>query len=176
MKDLKKLFNECMEEVKSVGIKPGNIISITVNSRAKKRWGQCAKRGNTYKINISDRLLQDNLNDRAAKNTIIHEILHTVDGCFDHGSEWQYQANKINRAFPFYQIKRTNSPQELGVPNRTAKDYRYNVICESCGHVWVYDRAGKVVQNPSRFHCGCGGRLKVVCNDGSVILTAANKN
>ena len=41
MKDLNKLYCECIKELDSIGVKYGNIVSVVVNTRAKKRWGQC---------------------------------------------------------------------------------------------------------------------------------------
>ena len=80
MKDLKKLANECMAELDAIGVQYGNVISWEVNTRAKNRWGQCRYiGGGRYSISIINRLLDDNLPDEAAKQTIIHELLHSVD-------------------------------------------------------------------------------------------------
>lgn len=166
MKNLTNLFNECMNEVKNAGIKTGNIISVTINTRAKNRWGQCRKTGNAYSISISNRLLQDDVSDLAAKTTIIHEILHTVEGCMNHGNKWQNVANIINRNYG-YNVKRTTSSEEKGIKT-TKADYKYNVVCQKCGCTWNYNRAGYVVQHPSNYHCTCGGKLKVICNDKNI--------
>lgn len=170
MKNLNNLFNQCIKEVKAIGIEPGNIVSVTVNTRAKTRWGQTKKRGNSYSINISDRILQDGQDDLIAKDTIIHEILHTCPDCMNHGPNWKALANKVNRAYPQYHISRTTSTEEKGIEARKPVDYRYNVICKECGNTWNYDRAGKVVQNPGRFHCSCGGKLTVKCNDNNFVV------
>lgn len=41
MRDLTAYAIECMTELDNIGIEYGNIIEFTVNTRAKKRWGQC---------------------------------------------------------------------------------------------------------------------------------------
>ena len=39
MRDLTAYAIECMTELDNIGIEYGNIIEFTVNTRAKKRWG-----------------------------------------------------------------------------------------------------------------------------------------
>ena len=38
MKNLNELFEQAMTVVEGCGIQTGNIVSVTVNTRAKKRW------------------------------------------------------------------------------------------------------------------------------------------
>ena len=42
MKDLEKIISECISELKAIGIVCPEI-SYSVNTRAKKRWGQCKR-------------------------------------------------------------------------------------------------------------------------------------
>lgn len=53
MRDLTAYAIECMTELDNIGIEYGNIIEFTVNTRAKKRWGQCKAVPGGYSINIS---------------------------------------------------------------------------------------------------------------------------
>ena len=79
MKDLLKLAAECMAQLNALGIDCGKV-TFTVNTRAKKRWGQCRVVGaGSYEISISERLLHDDVDDMAAKNTIMHELAHAAD-------------------------------------------------------------------------------------------------
>lgn len=168
MKNLTRLFYESMCEVKSVGLEPGDIVNVSINSRAKNRWGQTRRVMNSrydsiFSIDISDRLLHDNVSDEAAKETIIHEIIHTIPGCFDHGRQWQIAAEKINAKYPKYNIKRTNSPEEKGI-QVTNDDYKYIVSCDVCHKEYGYNRAAKVIKNPNHFRCVCGGTLSIKTN------------
>lgn len=160
MKDLCAIFTECINDVEAAGITPGNIVNISINTRAKKRWG-CAKQvGKFYKIEISDRLLQDEVDDKATKNTIVHEILHTVDGCMNHGENWKAVADKMNRTYPdVYNIKRTTSSEEKGIAPSPVRPDRWELTCQSCGHTWRYKRAPKY--SVSAYACPCGGKLKM---------------
>ena len=115
MKDLHKLAYECMSQLDRIGIKYGKV-RFTVNTRAKKRWGQCIVRGaGVYDINISARLLADHVDNMAAKNTIMHELIHAADGCRSgHRGRWLAIAAAVMKAYPEYDIKRTTSNAEKG--------------------------------------------------------------
>ena len=115
MKDLKTLAAECEAELRSLNIQPGEINSWIVNTRAKNRWGQCKRYlPGLFNISISARLLQDSVSDQAAKNTIMHELLHTVKGCYGHKGKWKVLAMTVNRLLPQYTIKRTTSAEGKG--------------------------------------------------------------
>ena len=178
MKDLSKLFSESMNEVIRAGIKPGNIDTVTINTRAKSRFGQCKYNRNTgnYSININAALLEESVTDVSTKTTIIHEILHTCRGCMNHGAQWQNLADVMNRRYG-YNIKTTSSFAEKGVEAPKPRQNRYEVSCVSCDMKVYYKRAAHVVDNPSLFRCGrCGGKLVVKSLvPGVEIWTAANK-
>ena len=162
MKDLKKLANQCMAELDAIGVQYGNVISWEVNTRAKNRWGQCRYVGNKcYSINITNRLLADNLPDEAAKQTIVHELLHTVNGCMNHGPNWKREADKVNRAYPHYNIKRTTSYDEKGVEPPKPREPKYIVRCPSCGHEWKHFRMCGAVEYTNLYTCSkCGVHLE----------------
>lgn len=161
MKNLDKLFNECMNEAKAIGLKPGNIVGVTVNTRAKNRWGQTRYSNGVYSINISNRLLAEELDDMVAKNTIMHEIIHTCPGCMNHGENWKRLANRVNAAYPDYNIKRTTSCEEKGIEAPEPRAYRWEIYCKSCGKKWNYKRLPKCAQYPSNYRCFCGGEIGV---------------
>lgn len=64
MRNLDEYAIQCMEELDAIGIEYGNIVEVKVNTRAKKRWGQCKAIPGGYSINISVVLL-DERNDGA---------------------------------------------------------------------------------------------------------------
>lgn len=97
MRDVNVIAIECMRELENIGIKCGNVIKIDINTRAKKRWGQCRKIGNNYIIEVNQILLREDTDIDGLKNTIIHELLHTCKGCMKHTGEWKQLAEKVNR-------------------------------------------------------------------------------
>ena len=160
MKNLEKLFNECKMELDNIGIEYGDITDVTINTRAKKRWGQCRQHGSTYSINISVRLLQDDVSDIATKNTIIHEILHTCEGGMCHTGEWKRLANLVNDCYSCYNIKTKTSSKEKGIEPEPI-EYKYELRCKKCGKVYRHQRMCKSVKYPEWYRCGvCGGDLE----------------
>lgn len=160
-----KLVRECEEELDRVGIKYRTVRSWSVNTRAKCRWGQCKKLADgTFEINISERLLCDSADDISVKSTIIHELLHTIDGGFKHTGKWREAALKVNSVYPQYNIKRTDTAEEKGFGS-ALKPYQknYKILCIKCGYCFYRQKASKVVTHPNRYRCGkCGGRLAVI--------------
>lgn len=184
MKDLKRLAIQCEEELEAIGIRCGTVRSWSVNTRAKSRWGQCRQISpRVFDIDISERLLRDDVDEIAVKTTIIHELLHTVEGCLGHRGKWKDLAKSVGKEYPQYHIKRTSSCEEKGIlqeeapeGNTTGEDTirknmiqkntmlqaRYRITCMVCGARAYRQRAGRLVQRPEDFRCGrCGGRLKV---------------
>lgn len=165
MKDLDMLFENCYEKVAALGIQPGNIVSVG-RDRAKTRWGVCRKdvdiRGEyVYKIKISPRLLEDDVPDKSAEETMIHEILHSCKNCMNHGREWKALANKVNTTYG-YNIGRVASHSDMGIEPEPM-NYKYIIRCRKCHAEGGFMRAGSVVKNPGRYKCKCGGDLDVIC-------------
>lgn len=169
MKDLQRLYEECLAELASIGIRPMSITKVSVNTRARKRWGQARKvragslmSPEAWEINVNADLLAEDLPDWPAKTVLIHEILHCVRGCHGHTGRWRTLADKVEQELG-YRIKSTNKPEDFGLPAEPARekeDYPYLVQCTRCGQLIPRQRMSKVVKYPSRYHCArCGGKL-----------------
>lgn len=159
MKNVWDLLNICREQLEELGIEYGDIYNVKVNSRAKSRWGRCSSNYYGFEIEISDRLLADDIDDMATLNTMMHEVLHTCDNCMNHGKEWQRLADIVNKAYG-YNIKRTTSADEKGIVYESRESYHYIVHCNGCKHQWKYKRHSKIVDCCERnaATCGCGCR------------------
>lgn len=161
MKDLKKLVCECQRDLLSVYILPGKVRNWGVNTRAKARWGLCSKvaRG-LFDIQISAMLLQDSVDDQVVKDTIVHELLHTIPGCFRHTGKWKQYAIAVNNMLPQYNIKARSSYEEKGLEDtRPAPECRYVLQCLQCGAEIKRQRKSATVLHPEHYRCVCGGRL-----------------
>lgn len=163
MHDINNVYMDCLKKLQNVGIKCGNITSVTVNSRIVKRWGQCKRQGNTFTIEISARLIQNGVTLKALEDTLIHEMLHTCSGCFSHGELWQAHANIVNLMYG-YNIKRTTSPEEKGLSEDDMyKDAKYHFRCAKCGAEVAQYRASEFTRNPWKYQCAkCGGKFERV--------------
>ena len=164
MRDLNKVAKECMKELDAIGIKYGAITEFVVNTRAKKRWGQCRRVPGGFSINISIRLLDESVPIDGLKNTIIHELLHSCKNCQNHGEMWKRQAAKVNKYYG-YGIKRCSSSEEKGVPEeiREQKDIKHKFVCKDCGQVILRTRESRFTKNYESYACGrCGGTFSKV--------------
>lgn len=167
MHDLNQLFEECMHELDALHIPYGTISEIQVNTRAKKRLGLCKMLPDkTFRIEISDRLLGDNIPKQAVKHTIIHELLHAVPGCMNHKAKWKEQAEKVNRAYG-YQIRRASSFEERGITDAEVQlpkpKYKYRLQCVSCPTNYSYYRWCSTLEHYKNCRCSdCGSRLKLI--------------
>lgn len=165
MRNLNTVYYECKSELDAIGITYGNITSVVVNTRAKKRWGQCKSIPNGYIISINAALLDERNDIKGLKETIIHEILHTCNGCMNHGIEWKRLADKVNHKYG-YNVKRTSSADDKGVHDETRniqpKAINYIIKCNNCGFEFKRTRHTSFVANPDNYRCSCGGCLSRV--------------
>lgn len=154
--ELRKVFLEVVEELKPIFPEVMSIHYIVVfNTRAIKRFGQCRRLGNNYfEININKKFAQ-HCKIEDVKNTIVHEILHSLPNGMSHKGAWLMYANKINTLLPHYHITRTNSYEEYA---KTKPEAKYIVYCPHCGKEWKRYRKSEMVNNilkgnSRKFHC-----------------------
>ena len=161
MNDFDYLLKKVMAEAKAVGVPISDKIDthIRVNDRAKTRFGRCTAVKGGFVIELSDRLLD--APEMSCRQTIAHELIHTCDGCLNHGDLFKKYAAVMNKAYG-YNISRTNSAEEMGIERNT--DYKYVIICQSCGNRIERTKRSSLVDNPSRYRCKCGGTLKAYYN------------
>ena len=107
-----------------------------------------------YNIYLNKKMLK--CNDEQIKNTLLHELIHTIDGCFNHGSNFKKQAEIVNKLYG-YNVQRGNSYQEF----KNQLNFKYEVCCTNCGAKNRYFKKTNVVKHPSLYHCSCGGKLEV---------------
>lgn len=169
MKDLKSIANQCIKELNEIGIEPPKIQKFTINSRAAKRWGQCSRENGQFSIQIASVLVEDDAPINGLKSTLMHEILHTMPNCFNHGNTWQAYADRVNKAYG-YKITRVDSYKDKGFESNVlaqAHPYKYTVSCKTCGRQWYYRRNSSTVECCRRNHatCPCGAENFSVVNN-----------
>lgn len=125
----------------------GNVTKVLVNYTANSRWGQCRynSRTDSYVIEISARLLDEDVPYESGMSTMIHELLHAYKGRMNHTGEWKRYAEYINSQFPIYNIKRTNSSAEMSIDTSNIR-YKYRIVCDKCGTESLYMRESRVVK------------------------------
>lgn len=161
MKDVEKIYVECCNELRTIGIDPPPVQKVTVNKRATTRWGQARRKSGVLSINISDVLLQDNVDDFPVRNTMMHEILHTCDMRDNHGSHWQSMAHKVNRELG-YKISRCSNYSDYGIEPKEV-EAKYILKCNNCGLEYKRSKKTKAIQNYQNYQCGkCKGSLSLI--------------
>ena len=112
-----------------------------------------------YIIEISKALAEAPV--ESIREVLAHEVLHTSPGGDRHTGPWKKYASMMNQSYG-YHIKRTNSPESLGVDQTRKKPTtKYLVICKKCGMTQERSRVSRVIKHPSLYRCKCGGKLKI---------------
>lgn len=152
-----------MLKLSDLNIHYGKITKWTTSNNSVHRWGQARKLMNgTYEIDINECLLRDDSSDDGLLNTIIHELLHTVDGCMKHTGKWKLLADKVNQAYG-YDIKRCSTADEKGIStewtNTVAKaTHKYMCKCSKCGKEVWRQKISDFIRYPEIYQCcNCGG-------------------
>lgn len=187
--ELTHLYNQCLTELASIGIDINNkeiigTIDIKLAKRASKRYGCCKqenpdekykiiqKRGyhkiikyekfQSHHIEISNWVMK--LNNDIIKNTIMHELIHCIPFCNNHGKEFKKYAKYINQKLGYHITTKGNIEEDYKASQLEyveQNDYKYKIQCQNCGQVIYRKRL-----NPSlikRYRCGkCKGKLKLI--------------
>jgi predicted SprT family Zn-dependent metalloprotease len=177
-----KYLRALLEEVLSVFYELNIPVSdrilpeIKINTRAKSRFGSCRKvwKGSDgkyvnrpvsslqkpyFQIEICEAMLD--ADEQELKNVLAHELLHTCYGCYNHGKRWKAYAVRINNMYG-YNITSTTTYEKIGLERPEKKTaYKYKIECAKCGKIFYRQRKSKLTENPGRYRCTCGGKLKV---------------
>ena len=158
MKDLNKLASECIADLTAAKMRLQTVRNWKVGTSRKNLWGLCETVApGVFDISISETLLQDDVDDQAVKNTIAHELLHTVDGCMNHGRYWHKLAGLVNQRCPGYNVKGRTSAEEKGIQIQ----YKYLLRCTGCGATAGRHKKSRFVEHFDRYICSkCGGKFE----------------
>lgn len=164
---LQRLYIECINELNSIGITfKDKKIKVILSKRNNKRYGCCkpnnpdenykktVKNGyryvvryynfKEYTIEISKWVME--LDDKLIKNTIIHELIHCLPYCNNHGIYFKKYANEINNKLS-YNISRTGNKKEdferSSLNYEENENYKYKIECKKCGQIFYRKRLNK---------------------------------
>ena len=170
-----------MEDSKKIGE-----ITISLAKRKAKRYGCCKQSEplSTYyhieyrnhkRIKIYDVFMKHNieiskwvleLNDDIIRNTIMHELIHCLPYCNNHGKEFKKYAELINEKLG-YEIQRLGNKEKdyeksnIVFDKSDEVEYKYKIRCKKCGIVFYRQRLKKNFIRDYR--CGaCKGKLELI--------------
>ena len=159
LKDIYDEVTECQEILKYFGYNPGEVVDIKWNTRAKKRLGNCHREYGVFSLNFNKLYFEigEPIN---IHSTIMHEIIHTIPNCFNHGPNFQKVANVLNGHFN-YKIARTSSDINYSSFLQNEREKRgiaYLIHCNTCGKdLKHYYRTTKIIKsiknNEKRYMC-----------------------
>ena len=184
-----ELYNQCLEELKNIEIDILNIdnigtIDVKLSKRNNKRYGCCKQEDpnkasktiqkvgkrryikygifNKHHIEISPWVME--LDEEIIKNTIIHEIIHCIPYCNNHGQEFKKYANYINKKLG-YNISRLGNKKEDYLKSNAEYDekeeYKYHIKCINCGQEFFRKRLNKYFK--LKYRCAkCRGKFEII--------------
>lgn len=156
-KELDALLEKAIAQVAEAGLKPGRIERTVYLTRAKKTYGKCSSTPDGFTIHIS-KFFKDNVL-KEVMQTLVHEVLHTLDGCMNHGPQWRSAAEIMNTKYG-YEISRCNSMEMANLTEEDKKaEKKYVIECQSCGALIYRERKSKLVTETHFYTCKCGGQL-----------------
>ncbi len=159
VKELNETFKMCKDQLAAIGFSQvyTNNYRLEFNSRAKNRLGRCRKLPDGGFL-ISLNSVYANLNPEKAKETIMHELIHSIDGCFDHKNKWQNIVSLVNRKYGYTISRCVDAGNDY---REQAYERNYKVKCLGCGHETSRERISKLIKHPEAYKCGiCGGKLE----------------
>lgn len=159
-KRLNELLREVAQQAREAGIPISECVlpSVSVNRRAKRRFGCCKRLENgDMQIELSYHTLS--AEESEIKQVLAHELLHSCRGCMNHQKRWKGYAERMNVKYG-YRISRTDSAERLGIEQETAAP-KYRLICTRCGSEITRMRKSRLITEPWRYRCRCGGELKI---------------
>lgn len=173
---LEAYVQHALEMLRLLNIEPHALSKISINKRASSFWGKARRRydrqngKSIYMMEINQVLVKSAWNQCEKGNceysytfkplltVVLHEWLHCVDGCLDHGWKWQTLANKVNAMYG-YNISRTSSAEALGLELDFTETYKYVLECPVCHTKTGRNTMSRAVKHPEDYHC-CTCRRK----------------
>lgn len=155
-KELYDLFGTALSIVSMLKVDPLYPIDLELKfAKSVRKFAFCYvdHRKATSTIHLTDTLLL--LDDDMILNTLIHELLHTLPNCQNHGPQWKAYGKKIHKMTGI-EISRLG---ELPIP-ASQLNYKYVIKCTNCGKEYGFARMSKVLNNLAYHNCGCGGNLE----------------
>lgn len=155
MRNLQKIFEDCLAEVKALNIPVGDIFRIDwldMNDA----WGKCysayTDKKLKYLIVINSEFASENISIMELRTTLCHEILHTCPRCGGHGKTWVKYALMVDKAYR-YNVAAFKSKYDIlnhDLPNL------HQMVCPNCGgkRLFKNESVWDKISNENVVYCG----------------------
>lgn len=151
----------CRQKMYDANIPVGIVSNLSINSRLNSVWGRCRwyKTHSNFDIEISERLMLAG-DSTGIECTIIHELLHTCEGCLNHGKLWKEYASIVSMLYG-YPVSRISDAETLGVDIDVLLEQGYYACrCKDCGNIIPKKSLCNFIKHPENYCCGCGGEFE----------------
>lgn len=170
-KEMNIIFEQCLQDLQSLGIEPAVIDSLDFKRLPENDYGYARSyvdKNNELKycIVISNLFMDERVYEPIVRGTMFHELLHTVDGCNGHEGKWSDLAKKVETAFPGCPI--LENCANAGIPMEVILDMyykgkaKYLLRCNKCGEMYFYRRITSSILGYRELTCECCGTFDKV--------------
>lgn len=160
---VQSIFVKVKSDLIRLGIPVSESICPVVKiSKAKRQWGSCkmSKKQNDYRycISISYSCFDEPNYVEFIKNTMAHELIHTIDGCFNHGTKFKYYSLVVSNIGYTVVTKSESSIEKT--PDEKFNGAKHILKCTVCSQLYYRYRFPKDKNYINRIVCGkCRGKL-----------------
>lgn len=161
LKDFKEFYEEAKQILRHIGHPEIDEVkhTLSLNLNSTRTYGRCYKTSlkATEATIYLNKIYADSAPLQKIKNTVMHELIHSLPNCSGHTGKWKSVAQHINLAFPEkYNITRLAPVcaefsdtilKEQGKKVKQVSTYKYAVVCNNCSAEFKYKKEGKVVKD-----------------------------
>lgn len=154
MKDLQSMYEEVKVDLRRNEIPFKEGVSISLNNRFIRKLGVTTRSQGKYKIQIQGTYFEYG-KDIDVRSTIAHELIHTTEKGFNHGTWFKYYASILNKTGKYKVVVRAKGSEMCEEVNNKL-DYRgslYTVTCSSCDGRWNYGRMCNTLKYIKMYNC-----------------------
>lgn len=132
-------FRNFTNMLEADGFPLGRIESVTFSLSAAHTLGKCRRRktssgGYVYNITLNRAFSEDEAKfSEKIKEVFLHECIHTITGCFNHGENFRFWGEKATRKYGIPVSRLTSVPKEFFRTEAMTSKYKYEVVCLKCG-------------------------------------------
>ena len=152
-----QLFENCLQTAEQLLTQSCSLFTPVVFSsiaftRATSYWMQIQfnSSNDSFDLKIGslfDKIQDENLKKERLISSCIHELIHTIPGCWNHGSKFKEIASSVNQTFPEYHVSTSTSVHSLINLEITKRVPRWQILCNSCNNSIMYTRRPKYIAN-----------------------------
>lgn len=115
--------------------------------------GRCKYENDVYRIFLNPNMLNfEDDGEKVIRNTLAHELCHTLPGCMNHGPKFHKNAAKIKQLMG-YTIDTKADEDSSAYFDRYLPQANYMIKCDYCGNEIYKNTIGDAIKNPGGYKC-----------------------